>query len=64
MNLNSKENEVAHCLLTRVYSDIMTTSTKSGISEAVLTDYIVKMLGYCCIIPEDKESMNYENIQR
>lgn len=55
MNLNSEENEVAHCLLTRVYSDIMTTSTKSGISEAVLTDYIVKMLGYCCISPEDKE---------
>lgn len=55
MNLNSKENEVAHRLLTRVYSDIMTTSEKSGISETVLTDYIVKMLGYCCIIPEDKE---------
>lgn len=55
MNLNSKENEVAHRLLTRVYSDIKTTSVKSGISEAVLTDYIVKMLGYCCISPEYKE---------
>lgn len=55
MNLNSKENEVAHRLLTRVYSDVKTTSMKSGISEAVLTDYIVKMLGYCCIIPKDEE---------
>lgn len=55
MNLNSKENEVARRLLIRVYSDIMTTSEKSGISETVLTDYIVKMLGYCCIIPEDEE---------
>lgn len=55
MNLNSKEHEVAHRLLTRVYSDIKTTSMKSGISEALLTDYIVKMLGYCCISPKDEE---------
>lgn len=55
MNLNSKENEVAHSLLTRVYSDLITTSEKSGISETVLTDYIVKMLGYCCISPKDEE---------
>lgn len=55
MNMNSKENEVAHRLLTRVYSDVMTTSEKSGISETVLTDYIIKMLGCCCIIPKDEE---------
>lgn len=55
MNLNSKENEIAHSLFTRVYSDVMTTSEKSGISETVLTDYIVKMLGCCCISPEDEE---------
>lgn len=55
MNLNSKEHKVAHRLLTRVYSDIKTTSVKSGISEAVLTDYVSKMLGSCCISPEDEE---------
>lgn len=55
MNLNCREQIIANRLLARVYSDVMTTSVKSGISEAVLTDYIVKMLGYCCISPEDKE---------
>lgn len=55
MNLNSKEHEVAHRLLTRVYSDVMTTSEKSGISELILTEYISKMLGYCCIDSEDED---------
>lgn len=56
MNLNDdKEKIVARRLFARVYSDVVTTSEKSGISELILTEYISKMLGYCCIDTEDEE---------
>ena len=55
MNLNWREQSIVNRLFARVYVDVMTTSMKSGISEAVLTDYVSKMLGSCCINPEDEE---------
>lgn len=55
MKMNYREQSIANRLFARVYSDVMTTSVKSGISEAVLTDYVSKMLGSCCISPEDEE---------
>lgn len=55
MKMNCREQIIANRLFARVYSDVTTTAVKSGISETVLTDYIVKMLGCCCISPEDEE---------
>lgn len=55
MKMNYREQNIANRLFTRVYSDVITTSEKSGISEMVLTDYVSKMLDSCCISPEDEE---------
>lgn len=54
MKMNCREQIIANRLFARVYSDVTTTAVKSGISEAILTDYVSKMLGSCCIDPEDE----------
>lgn len=53
--MNCREQIIANRLFARVYSDVMITSVKSGISEAVLANCVSKMLGSCCISPEDEE---------
>lgn len=49
MKMTDKERDVAFSLLSRVYTDVTETAKKSGVNETILTEYITKMLGHCCV---------------